>query len=770
MQEYLSNGRLLRLCLKELRESLRDRRTIMTLIMMPILVYPLLSMAMQRLLLGAVSAPSGQLEYVIGVADDNTARVISLALRETQRAASEGVRPSIEILRPAPKDANANPLSQPLNEPDGDGKSAEANPEANSGNENGKNINTPTAGAIRTNQQAAFSIVVPERTAVSTSLADGQLDLAIRSASFERFPLPNGVSIPVFEFEMEFRDGDPRSEMAMAEFRKAMQLINDYQSAVLRGNRLPASVTLVSNAVGQRVDPMASLAGVLPLVLILMTITGAVYPAIDLTAGERERGTMEAMIATPAPRFILLLSKYVAVVTVAVLTAVANLFASWVTLSLGGLGRALLGERGFSFWTLIQIFPLLVIFAAFFSAILLAMCSFARSFKEAQAYLIPVMLVSLAPALVTLMPNVEFSTLLGIVPLVNILLLSRDIMTGASTALPAFAAVLSTLLYAAAALVVASRLFGGESATSGSQESWSDLMRRPKRRFPTPDIGELAIYLALLFPVFFVATNLAGQWVLSIERKLLVNALLLLVLFLLAPCFFAIYRRMDLKKTFLLRLDGTESPNGLPRPVRLLGVFAASCLMAAGLWIVAYEALKLLSDLGFGTIDLQKTAALEEAKSRFREVPFWLIFLTSALIPAICEEFFFRGFVLSAFRSRLHPTRAVTYSALLFGVFHVVNGNVLSIERFAPTAILGLALGFLAVRSGSLWPGILLHAIHNGLLFWLTRFNQSELAEWLGSDSEHFPTAWILASVGSIAIGLTVLSFSTLKRSDEVSP
>ena len=94
MQEYLSNGRLLRLCLKELRESLRDRRTIMTLIMMPILVYPLLSMAMQRLLLGAVSAPSGQLEYVIGVADDNTARVISLALRETQRAASEGVRPS----------------------------------------------------------------------------------------------------------------------------------------------------------------------------------------------------------------------------------------------------------------------------------------------------------------------------------------------------------------------------------------------------------------------------------------------------------------------------------------------------------------------------------------------------------------------------------------------------------------------------------------------------------------------------------------------------
>jgi len=770
MQEYFSNGRLLRLCLKELRESLRDRRTIMTLIMMPILVYPLLSMALQRLLLGAVSAPSGQLEYVIGVTDDTTAKVISLALRETQRAASEGVLPSIEIIRPAPKVANPSPFAPRGGEPDNEHKTAEENSEPNTGNENGKGTNTPTAGSIRTNQQTAFSIVVPERTTVSTSLADGQLDLAIRSASVERFPLPNGISIPVFEFEMEFRDGDPRSETAMAEFRKAMQLINDYQSAVLRGNRLPASVTLVSNAVGQRADPMASLAGVLPLVLILMTITGAVYPAIDLTAGERERGTMEAMIATPAPRFILLLSKYVAVVTVAVLTAVANLFASWVTLSLGGLGRAILGERGFSFWTLIQIFPLLVIFAAFFSAILLAMCSFARSFKEAQAYLIPVMLVSLAPALVTLMPNVEFSTLLGIVPLVNILLLSRDIMTGTSSALPAFAAVLSTVLYAAAALVVASRLFGGDSATSGSQESWSDLMRRPKRRSGTPDIGELAIYLALLFPVFFVATNIAGQWKLSIEQMLLVNALLLFVLFLLSPCFFAIYRRMDLRETFLLRLDGNKNPNGIPRPVRLLGVFTASCLMAGGLWIVAYEALKLLSELGFGTIDLQKTAALEDAKSRFRAVPFWLIFVTSALVPAICEEFFFRGFVLSAFRSRLHTTRAVIYSALLFGVFHVVNGSVLSIERFAPTAILGLALGFLAVRSGALWPGILLHAIHNGLLFWLTRFNQSELAQWLGSDTEHFPTTWIMASVGSIAIGMAALYFSTMKRTDEVSP
>jgi ABC-2 type transport system permease protein/sodium transport system permease protein len=94
---------------------------------------------------------------------------------------------------------------------------------------------------------------------------------------------------------------------------------------------------------------------------------------------------------------------------------------------------------------------------------------------------------------------------------------------------------------------------------------------------------------------------------------------------------------------------------------------------------------------------------------------------------------------------------------------------MLSLERFVPTTILGLALGYLAVRTNALWPGILLHAIHNGLLFWLTRFSQSELAQWFGSDQEHFPIVWIVASAISIGLGLTLLFVSTLKRPDEIS-
>lgn len=735
MHSYFTNGRLSRLCLKELRESLRDRRTIITLILMPILVYPLLSMALQRLIIGSArNLGATSTEFVVGVPDEATAAVLQTALNETQQAADAGIQPAIEIVRPksgALPSLNEGPASKDQDV------------------------------ALSAISKAAFRFFVPEKMTVSQALRTGELDLAVLSASVVRTVDAKGRPTPAYQFELEFRDADLRSEESMLEFRKAMQLVNDFQAANLRGTGVPPKVQLIAAAISRKIDPTASLAGVLPLVLILMTITGAVYPAIDLTAGERERGTMEAMIATPAPRFVLLLSKYVAVVTVAVLTALANLFASWVTLSLGGLGQALLGNRGFSLLVLIQILPLLIIFAAFFSAILLAMCSFARSFKEAQAYLIPVMLVSLAPALVTLMPNVEFSTLLGIVPLVNILLLSRDIMTGTPSALAAFAAVLSTLLYAAAALVVASRLFGGESATAGSQETWSDLLRRPRKLRIQPDLGELAVYLALLFPLFFVVTNIAGQQATSLMARIWCNAAILIILFGLLPIIFCVYRRLSLSDTFLLRgVDQHRTRYRFPGAIRVLGALIAGGLLGIGMWILAFEALKYLSDLGFGELTIERSDALEELKRGFRELPLWMVLFTSALVPAVVEEFFFRGFVLSAFRGRTSKTRAVIYSSLLFAVFHVVTGSVLSIERFVPTFLLGVALGTLAVQSGVLWPGILAHAIHNGLLFWLTRFRPEELQDWLGTTNEHFPLLWVVASLAAVSIGFLALFFT----------
>src|SRR5205807_2950224 len=191
-----------------------------------------------------------------------------------------------------------------------------------------------------------------------------------------------------------------------------------------------------------------------------MTITGAVYPAIDLTAGERERGTLEALIAAPVSRLGLLAAKYIAVLTVALLTAAVNLTAMTVTIYSVGLGPHLFGASGLTFRMVVAVFGLLVLFAGFFSAMLLTVTSFARSFKEAQAYLIPLMLLAIAPGLLSLNENLKLQGALAVAPLVNMVLLGRDLFAGAANPMTAGVVVLSTFLFGLAALALAARVFG----------------------------------------------------------------------------------------------------------------------------------------------------------------------------------------------------------------------------------------------------------------------------------------------------------------------
>ena len=231
--------------------------------------------------------------------------------------------------------------------------------------------------------------------------------------------------------------------------------------------------------------PIFSLAALIPLILVLMTVTGAVYPAIDLTAGERERGTLETLIAAPVPRLGLLMAKYVAVLTVALLTAVVNLTGMTITAHSTGLGSTLFGG-GMTFDVVVKVLLLLGLFAAFFSAILLALTSYARSFKEAQAYIIPLMLVCLVPGVLCLMPGLEFTGWMAVTPLVNIVMLARDLLEGTVVTRLAVAAVCSTLFYVAAAIALAARIFGTDAILYGSPATWSDLVRRPRepRRAP----------------------------------------------------------------------------------------------------------------------------------------------------------------------------------------------------------------------------------------------------------------------------------------------
>ena len=142
------------------------------------------------------------------------------------------------------------------------------------------------------------------------------------------------------------------------------------------------------------------------------------------------------------------------------------------------------------------------------------------------------------------------------------------------------------------------------------------------------------------------------------------------------------------------------------------------------------------------------------------------LFLTLAIIPAVFEELFFRGFLFSALINKTTVRRAILISAVLFGVFHVVVTSALALERFVPSTCMGIVLGWVCWRTGSIFPGMLLHACHNGLLVtvgyyqdWLTSHN-------LGSQEQiHLPAYWIgFAVIGTIAGLLVLRSLASLDQ------
>ncbi len=265
-----------------------------------------------------------------------------------------------------------------------------------------------------------------------------------------------------------------------------------------------------------------------------------------------------------------------------------------------------MGAGGLDWLVLLRVVPLLAVFAIFFSSVLVALCSFAKSFKEAQAYLIPIMLLSLGPGIISLMPNVKLTAALAVLPQVNLILLARDTLSRTAVPVSLVAIViLTTLFYTLAALVFAAKGFGDQGAATADDFRWSDLLKRPQRVSETPELGHLATYLSLFFPLYFFATSWIGlQATEDLKANAIMNAMALLVLFLLLPLIYSTFVRLRLKSTFRLTIG--------PMPWT---AFIVSIAFALTLWMFAFEILRFTEILGIRTLSeevLERTRHLRE--------------------------------------------------------------------------------------------------------------------------------------------------------------
>jgi sodium transport system permease protein len=471
---------------------------------------------------------------------------------------------------------------------------------------------------------------------------------------------------------------------------------------------------------------------VLPLILVIMTITGGVYPAIDLTAGERERGTLETLMVAPVPILNLIVGKFLVVATVSMLAAALNLASIGLTLHFGDVQSLLASgaQARIPFAVLPIIFVAMVPFAILFGAILIAVASFARTFKEAQNYIMPVIIMALIPATAGSLPGVELNGPLMVVPVANMVLLTRELLLGHFAAWPAMVVALgSTCFYAAVAVVIAARLFGQEAVLFSDAGSWKNLFRRrlfPRRDRPTA--AHALLLVAALFPAWF---HIQGQ----VGNRVGLSAVLIAVWFGLVPVLVAVYLKIDLRTTFAWRRG---------RPVQYVG----AALIGLGSWALAYELLVLQAYV------LPMPEAFTESGNELlgglERWPLALVLIALAVVPGICEELTFRGFVLSGLRSEMRALPAILLMAVLFAGFHFL------IVRLGVTFLLGAVLGLVVWRTGAIGPAMVFHVLHNGVVFIVSR------VAWLSEGLHvgeldgvtHLPVPLICIAGGLVIVGL----------------
>ncbi len=386
---------------KELIDSLRDRRTVISMIVVPLLVMPLLTIGMGFLSL-----------TLVGLAMKESPRVMILGGQDSPQVVAE--LKQLPDLRVVPEQ--------------------------------------PDYAEEISNKQIRAAVEIPE--GFEAKLAAGE---------------PSTVTIYMYQGELKSGFGADHLQKFFRELRD--RTIREH----LEARRLPQSLARPFDIAERNVAPPekvggALLGGMVPYFVILLCLTGAMYPAMDLTVGEKERGTIETILCSPVSRTDLVLGKFLMVLTASIATAVLAIVAMAASFSVG---RQLLGgvmngavnsalQITITGKAMVSIFFVVLPMAVFFSAALLALSVFAKSFKEAQSYISPLMILVVMPAVAALLPGVELNSALALVPVLNTSLVSKEIITG--TYHWDFIALifLSSSVYAVLALAIAVKLFQSE--------------------------------------------------------------------------------------------------------------------------------------------------------------------------------------------------------------------------------------------------------------------------------------------------------------------
>ncbi len=547
---------------------------------------------------------------------------------------------------------------------------------------------------------------------------------------------PEGFSVRIDEglrdsISIKFNGAEERSEFALSH---VTDIISDFEKKIVTQRvvaaGLDSSVTDPIQAKRENVASKEKMGGmifgrVLAMIVVLMVISGAYYASIDMVAGEKERGTLETLLVSPAGRMEIVFGKYLTVFVLALINALLNLASMGLSMSVGvqAMGGGLGDFMSLSLdpltlgLILLQLIPL----AALFSAMFLAVSSFAKSYKEAQAYLSPLFIVAELFAMAAILPGIELSTGLALVPILNVSLLIKKFMVGSVGWLNFALTWFSTALFAGITLKWAASILSNEEALL-SESGGSPLSRIFARGKKSPHRESLAgagdalfLYAASIALLFWVGVPLQAR---DVVEGLIITEVLLVV----APGYILARRlKLDIVKTF--RFNKIE-------PVSAL---AAIPMAMAGFVLISQ--LQVLTNMIF-PIPPEYTEAFEGMLGDIGSLGTVGGLAVLAILPALCEEFLFRGYILDGLSRRWGAAVGIVVGGVLFGAFH------LDPFRLIPASLLGIVFGAIVLRRNSIFYGMIAHAVNNSCAFLLSIFSESLPQEYLSGES--FAPIWVI--------------------------
>ena len=692
---------------KEITETLRDRKTILMAVGLPILLYPLIAMSLTK-------------------------------LQESRAEAQEAVRSKVAVWGPLSETLKSDlEKTSKLDLISGLGLDASLQAKLLAGSlpplptldeETPIHTNAPTVKPSQVASAGSHPILLAAEALVGERKADAVLLL---DANFQSQVSSGGVARAHVLFD-SVRDASGKAHERLSQALESLRKQEVARREKAHG--LPAGFSKAYQVEERNLAPQQRRTGkflgsMLPFILIVLSASGGLYATIDLTAGEKERNTLQTLLCAPLTGLEIIVGKFFAAWMIVLITTLANLLSMAATFA-----RIFAGSGGFqtSIGTYALVFLVLLPATFMLTAIFLSIAVFARDFKDGQNLLTPMFMLLTMPLGATMLPDVELNVWTSAVPLVNIALLIKGVFIAEAKPELIFFTLLTSVLYAGLALAFAARVFQQEQVLLGGKDSWKSLFRfsapvaTPR---PTPAFA-LTAFAGVFVTVFYASQMLQGA-------NTIVALLVTQYGFFLLPNLLMAWRwGFSAQETYQLR-----------RPS-----FTAIC----GAILIGFSAWGVTAGLVTRVFPPPESFAKGLEKVLLFEgmnVPLVGVWLLLGVTPALCEELFFRGLIMSGFRP-MGRWPAWLLSSLLFAVAHS------SIYRLLPTFTLGMIIAFCSWRSRSIFTGMIIHAINNSLL--VTVLHKPEWAKkWGFSEMTYVPWSWGFGLASVMGLGLFLVARSS---------